>query len=141
MPTRRAMGAPPRAKMVVIAKEIMIAVTAIALALTVNPSPLRQPRTMLPKNRLLTSQSSKRSEDFEKKNAARRIGPVVGMMGAMTPTNATPTQIQPRTRRTVLSARLRTTVMKLEHTLDCFRQRVGSMVVTNGQLDEEVLVS
>jgi hypothetical protein len=48
----------------------------------------------------------------------------------MIPTNAIPTQIQPRTRRTVLSARLRTTVMKLDHTLDCFRQRVGSRVVT-----------
>lgn len=129
MPTRRAMGAPPRAKMVVIAKEIMIAVTAIALALTVNPSPLRQSRTMLPKNRLLTSQSSKRSEDFEKKKAARMIGPVVGMIGAMMPMNATPTQIQPRTRRTDLRTRLRTTAMGIEHTYDLFRQHVGVRVV------------
>lgn len=106
-----------------------IAVTAITLALTVKPSPLRHPRTMPPKNRLFTSQSSNRSEDFEKKKAARRIGPVVGMIGAMIPTKAIPTQIQPTTRKTVLSARFRTTAMSKKHTGDFCRQRVGSRVV------------
>ena len=57
------------------------------------------------------------------------IGPVVGMIGAMMPMKATPTQIQPRTKRTDLRTRLRTTAMDVEHTYDFFRQRVGVRVI------------
>lgn len=128
MPARIAMGAPPRAKKVVMKNEMKIAVTAITFAFTVNPSPLRHPSTMLPKKRLLINQVSNRSDDLEKKKAARSIGPVVGMIGARIPMKAMPTQIQPRTRNTDLRARLRTSAMSGEHTGDCSRQRVGSMV-------------
>jgi hypothetical protein len=48
----------------------------------------------------------------------------------MIPMKAMPTQIHPRTRRTDLKARLRTTAMNAEHTRDCFRQHVGSRVAT-----------
>ena len=129
IPPRTARGAPLRAKNVVIAKEIAIAVTAITLAFTVNPSPLRHPSTMPPKNRLLINQVSKRSDDFEKKKAASSIGPVVGMIGATIPMNAMPTQNQPRTRNSDLRARLRTSAMSRKHTGDSSRQRVGSRVI------------
>lgn len=118
MPTRTGAGESANGKTVVMPKEMTIAVTAIALALIVNPSPARHPRTMLPNSLLLISHASKRSDDLEKKKAARMIGPVVGMIGAMIPTKAMPTQIHPRTRRTDLRARLRTTAMAPEHTRD-----------------------
>ena len=116
MPARIAMCVLDRANTVVMPKEMMMAVTAIAFARTVNPSPALHPRTIPPKKRLLMSQVSKRSEDFENRNAARMMGPVVGMIGAMIPMKAMPTQIHPRTRRTVLSARLCTTAIGRHHT-------------------------
>ena len=89
-----------------IVKVTTMATIAIVFARIVKPSPARQSRTIPPNRRLLTSQRSKRSDDFEKKNAASRTGPTVGMSGTATPTNATPRKKNPRTRKIDRSTRL-----------------------------------
>ena len=78
----------------------------------VKPRPARQSRTMPPNSRLLISHSSNRSDDFEKKNAASRTGPTVGMRGTAMPTNAIPRKKNPRMMKMDRSTRLLTTVME-----------------------------
>lgn len=97
-------------QMVVIPNDRTIAPTAIVFARAVKPFPDLQSRTIPPKNRLVNNQRSKRSDDFENRNAARSIGPVVGRPGTTIPTNAMTTQSQPRAISTPRTTGFLTTV-------------------------------
>ncbi len=98
-------------QIVVMPKDSTIAPTAIVFARTVKPIPDLQSRTIPPKNRLVSNQRSKRSDDLEKRNAARSIGPVVGSTGTTTPMNAMATQSHPRAMSTTRRMGFLTTVI------------------------------
>lgn len=131
----------PRAKgavmnhVVVMPNETAIATTATVFALTVNPDPARQSRTIPPKKRFDTNQLSKRSDDLEKRKAASRIGPVVGMTGTTIPMKATPTHSQPKAMSTLRRIGFLTTVTmtRVERTFPDSLSEVRSVHARLGQ--------